>query len=629
MDCDFGLLVTHPLDEGARLWDELLLQFGDPDFILTLIELLEQDPGRDDPFGRGLLGSIATMVHLRFVSHECCPSEFAEGLALRLIPLLFRLPASQQRFFQDTFCSLIREWPLHQCAAYCGQLLLNNPLDEYSTTSTAVGFLDNYFRFSLDDICAQDFFNFGALFLVLVAGHMEHSAIEHFPLFLDLMSRCCRCLATLLLTAEDSDVDLIANLGATSLQNFWTCAISAIAIRLEDDVLELIKPRMRILRVISRSSRSMFRLVDLALLVTVSFQVISSTTSPLLIDAVLVLLHSTMIFDSSIAHEVSRGLDPGVLFLTARLTAVELEEFYGLPVRYLDCCLAFSRERVSHCPRSALVQIFDAMAPDEVAATAQQIEASASPSDQADLEIRFFVMNCIALSRKYPLPETFITAAIILLSSEIDCALAATLLVCLSGVDAKKQRRSEFAAIAYHYLQSDSAAVRHSALKLCCQNFQVEMLEAGFVCDVMNVVIEFVENHWHPHLLPILANLLEFPFPEHLDPAPAIIDWFNRWVWPTWWFSEGQGPYPCMDLLDLVLRLLPPVVVYDVASFLGKWFDKPDDTLPHLDVMNVALMSARSLPVFPHEFCAVIPFCQEHLRHDNAWIAPFSQMCVF
>jgi hypothetical protein len=424
MDCDFGLLVTHPLNEGARLWDELLLQFADPEFILRLIELLEQDPTREDPFGRGLLRSIATMVQLRFVSRESCPSEFAEALALRLIPLLFLLPTSQRPLLQDAFCSLIRAWPLHQCAAYCGQVLVDNPLDEYSTASTAVGFLDNYFRFSRDDICAQDFFNFGALFLALVAGHMEYSPLQCFPLFLDLLSGCCRCLATLLLAAEDSDVDVMANLSATSLQNFWTRAIRAIAMRLEDDVLELIKPRMRILRVISRSSHSMFGLIDLALLVPISFQVISSTTSPLLIDAVLVLLYSTMIFDSSIAHDVSMGFNPGVLFLAARLTPVELEDFYRLPVRDLDCCLAFSRERVLHCPRSALIQIFDAMAPDEVAAIAQQTEASAWPSDQADLEICLFVMNCIALSRKYHLPETFITAAIIPLSSEIDCALA-------------------------------------------------------------------------------------------------------------------------------------------------------------------------------------------------------------
>jgi hypothetical protein len=140
---------------------------------------------------------------------------------------------------------------------------------------------------------------------------------------------------------------------------------------LEDDVLELINPRMRILTVIPRSSRSMFGLVDLALLATISFQVISSTTSGLLIDDVLVLPHSPVIFDSSIAHDVSMGFDPGVLFLAARLTPVELEQFHGLPVRYLDYCLAFCRERVSHCPSSALIQIFYAMAPDEAAIPAR------------------------------------------------------------------------------------------------------------------------------------------------------------------------------------------------------------------------------------------------------------------
>jgi hypothetical protein len=67
------------------------------------------------------------------------------------------------------------------------------------------------------EICAQGFFNFGALFLALVAEHMEHSAPERFPLFLDLISRCCRCRATLLLTAEDDHMHLVANPSAELL----------------------------------------------------------------------------------------------------------------------------------------------------------------------------------------------------------------------------------------------------------------------------------------------------------------------------------------------------------------------------------------------------------------------------
>jgi hypothetical protein len=127
-------------------------------------------------------------------------------------------------------------------------------------------------------------------------------------------------------------------------------------------------------------------------------------------------------------------------------------------------------------------------------------------------------MNCIALSRNYPLPETFITAAIMLLSSDIDRALAATLLGCFSGLHAKKQRRSEFSAIACHYLQCDSAAVRHSALKLSSQNYQIEMLKAGFVCEAMNAVIELVKitaiHTWYP----FWTISLNFLFPSPLIP---------------------------------------------------------------------------------------------------------------
>jgi hypothetical protein len=122
-----------------------------------------------------------------------------------------------------------------------------------------------------------------------------------------------------------------------------------------------------------------------------------------------------MTFDSRAADVVGSSFGARVLFAAARLTQGDLSEFHGLPVRYLDCCLVFSRENISHCPRSALVEIFGEMSLEHLAAAAQQIEAIACPSDPADLEICFFLMNHIALTGEYPLPELYICAAMHLL----------------------------------------------------------------------------------------------------------------------------------------------------------------------------------------------------------------------
>jgi hypothetical protein len=392
----------------------------------------------------------------------------------------------------------------------------------------------------------------------------------------------------------------------------------------------------RIIKAFYVPRRSLFPLLDLGCLATVCFEVLSSTTSSLLKDSLLLLLHSIMEFDPTSRDLVLTGLDAGVLFAAARLTPVELGEFQDVPVRYMDCCLLFSRERISHCPRSALLQIFQRMSREEIDGIAQRIEDLKCPSEPADQESLFFLMNCIALTGAHPLPEPYSSFAESLLSSDIDSVLAATLLMSLSSVtNAKKEQRLHFSAIACRYMECDSVVLRHSAVDLCCRNFDVATLDATFIWEVTIRVVQLVSSAWHPHLLLILTDLLRFPFflfrshePSSFDPTPTIIEWFNEWLWPAWWSCDEDDSSAYLALLGVFLRLLPDEVVCEVASFLGDWFCKPESRLRSKVVMSVALVVAGRLLTFPHVFVSVIPFCIQQCEQDSTWIALASEMCA-
>jgi hypothetical protein len=191
-------------------------------------------------------------------------------------------------------------------------------------------------------------------------------------------------------------------------------------------------------------------------------------------------------------------------------------------------------------------------------------------------------------------------------------------------VETEEERPFDFLAIARRYMQCDDIAVRHSALKLCCQTFHIETLDADLICEAMAVVHQLADHDWHPHLLSIFANLLRFPFPEPFPPAVEIFEG----LWSSWWSSHGCASRRFMTLIGLSLHLLPLDTLMQVASLMGTWFGAPDDKLPFCDVMNVALMLAQSVPSFPQEFFAVLPFCQTMLEAANIWIAPFSEMIV-
>jgi hypothetical protein len=575
------------------------------------------------------------MVSLGFWPPDSSPAEFVDDAAMCLLPLLFRLPPQHQAILHETFRSLIRfPWPLAKCATYCCLVLARNP-EHFYAASTAVYFLKNYFRFCQYPISGEDLTISCSLILAAVTAQVTQSPQVDFAMFLGFISHCCRCLATLLSLAEDSDENLIDTVDHDILVQCWTWGLEAIASHVEDDALELVKPKTRILKAFSVSRRSLFPLLDLECLVTVCCQVLSSTTSSLLKDSLLLLLHSIMEFDPDTRNLVLTGLDARVLCAAARLTALELEEFQEVPVRYMDCCLLFSRERIPHCPRSSLLQIFQRMSRNEIDAMAERIEELGFPSEPADQEMLFFLMNCIALTGAHSLPELYTSFAESQLSSEIDPVLAATLLVCLSGVNAKKDRRPHFSAIACRYIECDSVVVRHSAVELCCRNFEITTLDVNFIWEVTTRVVQLVISDWHPHLLPILTNLLRFPFflfrsdedeTSSFDPTPTIIDWFNQWVWPAWWFSDEDDSSAYLALLDVFLRLLPEEVVYEVASFLGSWFCNLEPLLPFGNVMSVALMVAGRLHVFPPVFFNVLPFCMDQCESDNAWIAPASEM---
>jgi hypothetical protein len=630
MDYDFGLLVTEPDGEGALLWEQILIRFEDPDFILTLIHLLEEDPFRDDPFLSGLLSSIKSLICLKFGPPTSSAVEFVEDLALRLLKLLFCLHPKHQLILQDAFRWLIRsEWSLQQSAAFCGVVLDGNR-DQFCIASTAVCFLKNYLRFSQYVICGEDLITFTSLILAVTTAQAAQPPDIDFPMFLRFISHCCRCLASLLVLAEDSDVGLIGKVDHAILLNCWIWGLQAIENHVDDDAVEMVKPKRRILKAFFVSRRSLFPLLDFTCLVDFSFQMLSSTTSPFLTDSLLILLHSIMESDLTARHLVLTSLDARVLFAAARLSSDDLAEFQNVPVRYMDCCLLFSQEKISHSPRTALLQIAQSMSCEEVVATAQRIEELEFLSEPADLEILFFLMHCIALTGKHPLPERYICTAEVLLSFDPHPVLAATLLMCLSGVDAKKERRLRFLATAWRYIESGPMVVQHSALMLCCRNFDIVIWEVDFVWELTSRVFPLVTDNGHPQLLPILINLLRFlsDAASSLDPTPTMIDWFNEWAWPVWWNSEREDSSAYIGVLEVFLRLLPEQVVWNVASFLGQWFCTPDTTLPLGDVMSVALMVARNSPDFPEEFFNVLPFCMKLLDVDNAWIAPASEMCA-
>jgi hypothetical protein len=179
-------------------------------------------------------------------------------------------------------------------------------------------------------------------------------------------------------------------------------------------------------------------------------------------------------------------------------------------------------------------------------------------------------------------------------------------------------------------MESDSVVLQHSAVELSCRNFEVATLDVTFIWEVTIRVVQLVSIDWHPHLLPILTDLLRFPDasdePSSFDPTPTIIDWFNEWLWPAWRSSDDDDSSAYLALLGVFLRLLPDEVVCEVASFLGDWFCKPESRLRFEVVMSVALMVAGRLLAVPPVFFNVLPFCIDQCEQDSPWIALAREM---
>jgi hypothetical protein len=642
MDLDFSLLTAEVLRGDTHLSNEIITRFEDPRFMIVLVECLEQHPTPDDPFMSGLLLSITSMIRCRFTSRDFCPPAFVSDFAARLLFQMFRLPIGHRSSLQAALRILIiHQWPLDGCATFCLEALNDNIGYDYPTAWTAICFLENYFHFFSRRISVGGLPVLASRMVSVLAAHLEQFRDIDFMSFLCFLSPCCRCLAALFGLAHRRDLDLTPDVEAPALEFCVVSSIHALQNDADDGIFDVVKAKARIVKAFSRALVFLFdpslnecpvNILLCEQLVEIAFEVISSNPHPVLLNSLLVLIQSMLRFESSVTDVISRGFDARVLFAAARLRRSELDELEQLPGVYLDCCLAFCPQRIQNCPRCTLLGIFQGMSPEERGTAAQRIAEADIGSDPADLEIFFFLMSCLVSHSESPLCEAFVVTAVGQLSSGLaDSALLAALLTsltCLHDLNEEEEEilRPQFLELACNHMNSDSLVVRHAALKLLWQNLGPGFLDADNACQLLVLVVDLVQRAWHPHLAPILTALLAFPLLPSLDPAQEIFGC----VWTAWYSSEGADPDAFIALLAACLGVLPDEssVACEAALTLGNWFDQPDDTLPSRHVLDVAIVFAAKLTVFPHEFFNVLVFCEKRLDDDPELIGPFTDLCA-
>jgi hypothetical protein len=655
MEIDFGLLSTSPLSEHAQaLWAQLFPLFADPQFFFALIEDLENDPSRDDPFRFGMLLTISTILHLNCRSKDFCAKAMEWGFGLRLLALLFQLPPSNRPQLQDAFRLLLNNhWPLMECMLACMEVFKQN-LDSVSA-STAVCFLAQYFRSCRDEDCDDpwtDLQEFCSQFLMVAAAHLRQYRQADFMLFLNFVAPCCRCLAALFALCWGNSVDIIIPRDDDSvvdteaqstlrseLQFCFTCGIEAIAYPVDGCSFQVIKTKAQIVKAFSDLFGFLSRAISsdplitevYARLLTISFEMIL-TTHPLLTNALLVLFHTIMTSDSDISGEVISGFNVQLLFAACQLTQSDIDDFCEVPPLYLEWCLVLGRERISHCPRATLVEIFVDLRPEELGALAGQLLEAEFPAGSDDLEIWFFLVTHIAtilrISEDVPELDNIVCATVEGLPPDVGPRLAASVMMCLSSVHLDDEHSLRFSALARGFFTCGIPVVQHAALRLFWCHFPIDTLDLELVSELTVLLLELTERAWHPHLLSIFTHLALLAFPA--TPVGGC-DVFH-WLWQQWPLWTDRNACPIASLLGSVIQIIPSEsdVLSRAASALGNWFGQPDDTLRWFDAMSVAVMIARRLVALPEEFFRVIPFSRAMLeeRQEYALIKPFSEICV-
>jgi hypothetical protein len=645
MDLDFELLATNRSCENEELWIQLLPRFEHPQFMLAMIQRIEQDPPPNEGFIFGVLLSIARMVRIKFNLKDSDDDEFwsratQADLAPRLLELLFRLPVGHRPRVQDTLRLLVIRLPLGDCARHCIEVFAGHEVCDYLTAWTAVGFLANYLHFYAGDRCEDDLAGLSAQFVAVAAQHLLRFRNQDFTTFADFVALCCRCLAALFSLHEQTPFALLTEVDNEALAYCFECGLQVIATPVDEDHFRVIKTQARIVKAFSNllcclpygSEEDPFIVQLCTTLVDLSFQMLLARHPVILTNALLVLLDTIMTSLPLVCPALLRGFDAPVLFAAARLTEAELKEFDELPELYLDFCLLFSCETdIRHCPRSTLSGIFSAMSPEDLATTAERIVEAGLPSDPAGMEIWFFLMNLVASSDGCPPSvDQFLYETAEQLSPDMSLPSLAGFLTCLSSVELEGDRhepaRAQLSAAAHSYFEIDCPVVQHAALKLFWRNFDIDAMDAELSRELATLLVGLTETAWHPHLVPIFSRVVNVALQGSPENAHGLFDWLFR----NWSLSYGRKSCDFVALLRSVIRVLPndSEMLYQAACILGCWFHEPNGDLCHRDVMTVALAIARRLPVLPPEFFNVLPFCDLHIAEDNQWITPFSEMCV-
>jgi hypothetical protein len=150
---------------------------------------------------------------------------------------------------------------------------------------------------------------------------------------------------------------------------------------------------------------------------------------------------------------------------------------------------------------------------------------------------------------------------------------------------------------------------------------------------VPELTVQLAADHHHPHLLPILTNLLRFHFPSDgassfPDSNPAVVGRFRGWLWLTWWSSEGENLFDFINLMNVFRRLLQESILGDFASFLRMWFCNPETRLHFCRCHGRGAHVGPEIAQFPGALFNVLCFCSQLADVDNSWIDPVSEMDV-
>jgi hypothetical protein len=638
MSFDFAALVTAPASEQERLRGQLMTLFEDPQFIFAMIGLLAQDPTGDDRFVCGVLFSIQEMVRLKFGSTDVHPTEFIELFSVHMLDLLFHLKDRHRHLLQSAFRSLIiSHWPFSPAAAICMEVLAA-PGCDFLPAATAICFVRDFLRVFPEDIGGLDFADMCRLFVGFFRCHMERFGWLDPPMPLRFATTCIRCLARFFSLGKQNSLALLDFVDRNDLEWCVDCAINALESDTGDD-WQAMKDRARIAKAFSHSLISLFRPSNafslsrelLERLVTISFREIPSLIQCFPRNAFLVLLQSIMTLDAGLCHfiSVSDAFTPEFLFAAALLAPTDLDDFVDMPVHYLDGCLVFSRKSMPYSPRSTLLDIFAQMSDEDLVRTAQNIVDLGAPTDPAAQEICLFLMNSLTSLVETSMPEPYVEFALAQLDSgDISPQLAATLLLCLSCVDAPEDAYPRWTALALKYVGSDFLVVRHSALKLLSQNSDPTTWGVEFCCGLIDVLFPLAAEAWHSHLLPLFGALVSSAFPPIVRRADEMFDE----LWRHWLLSDGDDSVDFTDLLSSVLKNVPldSPRLEAAALFFGNWFlDTSTSDLPESVVLEMSLVIAGCFPIVPPVFFNALHFWgSQRDPGAAALVEPLSEMCI-